>query len=44
MHALKEIKYDGYLTIEVPPYLSYPLETFKHNSEAIDILINELND
>jgi L-ribulose-5-phosphate 3-epimerase len=44
MHALKEIKYDGYLTVEVPPYLSYPLETFKHNSEAIDILINELND
>ena len=39
MRALREIGYEGFLTVEVPPYRSYPKEALKIVSFCLDLLI-----
>ena len=40
MKALSEIKYEGFLTVEVKPYPGHPLKAAMDSKTALDILLN----
>jgi len=39
MKALREIGYDGFLTVEVPPYPGHPLKSAIDNKTSLDIIL-----
>jgi len=39
MEALREIGYDGFLNVEVPPYPGHPLKSAMDNKTALDIIL-----
>jgi len=43
IQALREIEYDGFLTVEVPPYKSFSIEALKHSSDCLNLIIQELS-
>jgi len=40
MKALREIGYDGYVNVEVPPYPGHPLKSAMDNKAALDIIFS----
>jgi hexulose-6-phosphate isomerase len=41
IRALREVGYDGFLTVEVPPYKSYSSETIRVCSLCLDLIIQD---
>ena len=41
LKALREVGYDGYLTVEISPYKYYPIRLARDAAESLDILIRQ---